>query len=80
MLNLNDLDFLTEECRRTLDLKRREAERGHDWVVDSHSISSTRLLELLAYARLGLPVWMEIEKGQGSSTERAVAQLVSPAQ
>jgi hypothetical protein len=73
-LTIERLDALEDECRRTLNLKQGEAERGHDWVVDSHILNSFQLLELVAVARLGLPVWLEIETGNGSAKERALAQ------
>lgn len=56
-MDLNQLNRLEDDARRTLRLKEKEAAKGHDWVVDSHSLTSTRLLELVALARLGYPLW-----------------------
>ena len=58
MLTEYDIVSLRASANRTIELKRREAEREHDWVVDSHSLSSCQLLELLAVAELGLPILM----------------------
>jgi len=56
-MHLDELDRLHDEARRTLKLKIDNAEKGHDWVVDAHTITSTKLLELVALARLGWPIW-----------------------
>lgn len=52
-----DLDRLEQAALSTIELKTKAAREGHDWVVDSHSLTSTNLLELVALARLGYPVW-----------------------
>lgn len=56
-MHMDELERLEEAARRTLALKQREAEKGHDWVVDAHTLTSTKLLELVALARFGWPVW-----------------------
>lgn len=49
-----DLDRMETDAERTLSLKLAAAKEGHDWVVDSHSMGSHKLVEIVALARLGL--------------------------
>lgn len=58
MLSIDEIRDLRHKCKRQIELRTKEAERGHDWVVDSHSFNSFQLLQLLALAELGVPVWM----------------------
>ena len=56
---------MEDRALRLLKLKTEQAKKGNDWVLDSHSMSSCQLLELVAIARLGHPVWM----AQGRSSQ-----------
>jgi hypothetical protein len=57
-LMMEDLDRLEDQALRTIRLKTEQAQKGNDWVCDGHSISSCKLLELIALAKLGHSVWM----------------------
>ena len=48
-----------EECLKLVSLKAKEAATSHDWVIDSHSLSSCQLLELLRFAELGFKAWTD---------------------
>ena len=54
MLTMNDIDEWQDKCHRQLELKKAHAAKGHDWVVDSHSFDSYKLLQLLHYAKMGV--------------------------
>ena len=54
MLTMADIEEWQDKCRRQLKMKQEHAAKGHDWVVDSHSFSSFKLLELLHYAKMGV--------------------------
>ncbi len=56
-MHQDDLQRLEDAAKRTLHLKQTEAEKGHDWVVDAHSLTSCSLLELVALAKIGWPIW-----------------------
>lgn len=58
----DDLDRLEQDALRVLKMKTEQAQKGHDWVVDSHSLSSSRLLELVALAKLGYPIWRDMKR------------------
>lgn len=49
----DDLDRLEEAALTCIRIKTENAQKGNDWVVDSHSLTSHRLLELVALARRG---------------------------
>ena len=61
-LTFEDLERLEDQALRTIRLKTEQAQKGNDWVVDSHPIASHKLLELVALAKLGHPVWMALAK------------------
>ena len=56
-MHFDELERLEGEALKTLRMKTEQAQKGHDWVVDSHSFTSHRLLELVALAKLGWHVW-----------------------
>jgi hypothetical protein len=53
MITTEDLDRLERDALATIKIKTEAAFVGHDHVVDSHSMNSFKLLELVALARRG---------------------------
>lgn len=76
-LTMQDLNDIHDRCQRDHDMKMRHAMRGNDWVVDSHSLSCTKLAELVALAKLGHPIWMRPESQPNSPMAQLVAQFAA---
>lgn len=52
-MTIEQLDRWHADALRVIKLKTDEAENGHDWVVDAHTLSSWQLLELVGLATIG---------------------------
>lgn len=65
-LSKDDIARLRSDAEKTMRLKMEQALEGHDWVVDNHTISSSRLAELAFYAELGrrvIDAWFKARRG-----------------
>lgn len=52
-----ELDRLEQDALRTLRIKSENARKGNDWVVDAHTLTSCKLIELVSLAKRGWPIW-----------------------
>lgn len=76
-LTMQDLNDIHDRCQRDHDMKMRHAMRGNDWVVDGHSLSCTKLAELVALAKLGHPIWMRPERQPNSPMAQLATQFAA---
>jgi hypothetical protein len=52
-LDRDDIARLRLDAEKTMAIKAKEALSGHDWVIDNHCLSSSKLAQLAFYAEMG---------------------------
>lgn len=65
-LTKDDIACLRYDAERTMRSKMEHALKGHDWIVDNQTISSSRLAELAFYAEFGrrvIDAWFKERRG-----------------